>query len=114
MKLMTKKLEKEIAKPFTTGDKAVKDMTIYAHYFSPIKNFDWFVFEYDSYTRCFYGFANLNDLEMAEMGYFGLDEFEAINRHYGFPMIERDMYFKPNTVKEVAKMYPMLNKIMDY
>ena len=112
MKLMTKQLQKTIPKPFENENSSIKDRVIYAHYFAPLVNFDWFVYEYDAEEGIFFGFANLNNPDCAELGYFTLQEFEEINKEHGFQLIERDMYFKQGSTAEVAEMYPILSKLL--
>ena len=124
MKMITNKMVETIPPIYSTDDVKCKDKIAYAQYFSPLLNYDWFVFEMNQYneesyfggsvTTEFFGYANLNNDDLAELGYFTLNEFEAINKEKGFQIIERDMYFKPTKVKDLVKQYPMLNKIMDY
>ena len=124
MKMITKKMVETIPPIYSTDNTKCKDKIVYAHYFSPLLNWDWFIFEMNQYdkesyfggsvTTEFFGYANLNDDITAEIGYFTLNEFEKINRDNGFQLIERDTHFKPTKVKDLVKQYPMLNKIMDY
>jgi len=113
IKLMTKELEKKIPNFNNTDTTPLKDRKIYAHYFHPLRNFHWFVYEYDKETQLFFGYAFLNNIDFAELGYFSLTEFEEINKQ--FPIgIERDRGFKPQPTDEAVQQYPMLTKIMNY
>jgi len=107
-------MEETIPKLYQTDNQPIKTRKIYAHYFCALKNYDWFAYEYDPETREFFGFANLDNPDFAELGYFSLTEFEELNKMYGFNIIERDTVFQPQTTQDVAKEYPILNKILDY
>lgn len=103
----------DIPRLYETDDGSeIGEKMIYAHFFSPLNNFDWFVFEYEPETKTCFGFANLNNPDFAELGYFTLDEFEEINKSYGFDMIVKDLHFKTGKVSEIAKTYPVLNKLL--
>lgn len=107
-------MEETIPQRYETDGKPIKERKIYAHYLCALKNFDWFVYEYDPETREFFGFVNLDNPDFAELGYFSLSEFEELNKMYGFSIIERDASFIPAPTEEVAKEYLVLNKILDY
>lgn len=111
MKLITKTIEKNIPKLYADEEIPLKDKIIYAHYMAPLLNFDWFVYEYDHETKTFFGFANLNNEEFAELGYFTLQEFEEINKEHGFNLIERDVSFTTGTTEEISEQYPVLKKL---
>ena len=68
-----------------------QDKTIYEHFF--FGSSDWCAAEYDPGDRLFFGYAILNDdFQNSEWGYYGLDEFKAINVR-GFE-IDRDLFWK--------------------
>lgn len=112
MQLITKELENQIPKLYEQDNGNMKDVVVYAHYFAPISNFDWFVFEYDSTDKLFFGFANLNNEDFAELGYFSLEEFESLNKSNGFGFVEREINFQPKTVGELSKEYTVLKKLL--
>jgi len=84
------------------GGKAVA----YAKCFSPDGSFSWFITEgspvrskdNDVVDYILYG---LVDGQFKELGYFRLSELENVNGPMGLP-IERDLYWKPKTLQEIA------------
>lgn len=115
MKLMTKKLE---AKFVTQGSQEMlKDPFVLAHYF--VGNCDWWALEYNPKIRTFFGYVCLGDPEMAELGYFYLDEMEKITvpvtinivSHGQCPAqkrtvglsIERDLYWTEKCLSTIIK-----------
>lgn len=96
MKLITKELEKQLPELY----QAEKDpeAIVYVHYFSTRNGWDWYGYEYDKRSRTFFG---LVDGFEVEFGYFTLDEFEEVNKKFGSQVIERDLHWKPKTLKEV-------------
>lgn len=82
---------------------SLPDITIHQHYF--LGSADWWVAEYDSNDRLFYGYVCLNDPINAEWGYSSLDEMLALkvsplDTEAAFE-IDRDLYWKPCAVPEV-------------
>ena len=100
MKLITKELLKQIPNLYE-GDTPIEEKIVYAHYFIPLLNWDWWACEYDPETKEFFGYANLNNSQMAEWGYFSLTEFEAISQAYPQCPVERELNFKPQKILEI-------------
>ena len=52
----------------------------------------------------FFGYVQINNQDW-EWGYFSLNEMEQINKHFGFSIIERELYTDPETytVEELIK-----------
>lgn len=98
MKLMTREIEDKIPALYEQDGKG-DDAIVYAHYFCIANGWDWYATEYDRNDRLFFGLVKGFE---TEYGYFSLDEFEETNKHYGFPVIERDMYWKPRTIAELG------------
>ena len=97
MKLMTKAIENAIPALYEQdglGDDAIVD----AKFFTPDGNWTWYATEYDPETRMFFGLVDGFD---KELGYFSLDELEGVRGALGLP-IERDAWFKPTKLSEVA------------
>lgn len=92
MKLMTKEIENKIPKLYAQDGKG-DDAIAYVKYFDILGSWSWYATEYDPQDKIFFG---LVDGFEVELGYFSLAEFESM----GF-RIERDMYFKPKTLKEI-------------
>lgn len=86
MRLMTKELERKLPELGTTEKMDIKDVRIYAHYFSIKNNWDWYACEYDSKTGEFYG---LVDGFEKELGGWTMADFESVSKG----TIERDLYF---------------------
>ena len=79
----------------------LKEKVIYMHFF--IGGSDWYASEYDPEEGLFFGFAILNnDLEMAEWGYFSLEELSDIK--IKFLEVDRDLYFKPVKAFEIERI----------
>ena len=97
MKLMTKELESAIPRLYEQ-DGLGDDAIVHVKYFTPDGDWTWFGTEYDPDTRTFFG---LVDGVEQEYGYFSLDELESGRGSLGLP-IERDMWFTPTKLSEVA------------
>lgn len=98
-RLMTKAIGDKVP-PLCSQD-GLRNPMVYAHYFSPRTNWDWWMTEYDPETRDAFGFVHgLDD----ELGYFSLAELEEVNRSYEVPPIERDTGFKPCRAGQVPAM----------
>ena len=73
------------------------DAIVYAHYFTPDAQWDWYCLEYDpAEGLCFglvSGFAS-------ELGYFVLDELREARGPMGLA-IERDVYWTPTALRVV-------------
>ena len=65
-------------------------------FFTPWTNWTWYASEYDPDERIFFGVVVGQE---RELGHFSLDELEAI-RGPGGLTIERDLYWKPRSLKE--------------
>ena len=114
MKLMTKSIEKILSKyPIYSQDGKGNDAKVHCKFFVPGSGWSWYVTEG---TRMkdgdweFYGLV-VNSYGEKELGYFTLGQLQEtfnmkvrINgRIMTMPMkIERDMCFKPTTLKDVA------------
>ena len=98
MKLMTKELEKKLPALYDTEQDVIGTPTVYAKYFHPMSHWTWYATEYDPETRMFFVLVDGFD---KELGYFSLDELEGVRGALGLP-IERDAWFKPTKLSEVA------------
>ena len=75
-----------------------EDATIYVKFFDPCSNWTWYASEYDG-TDTFFGVVVGHDVEL---GYFSLQELQECRNRLGLG-IERDIYFKPTTIREVMR-----------
>ena len=66
--------------------------------FTPWSNWTWYATEFDGESRCF----GLVDGHERELGYFDLDELEAIRGRWGL-RIERDLHWRPKTIADVRR-----------
>lgn len=99
MKLMTKELEKAFAEQGSTEEKSGNQTMVLAHFFTG--SWDWWATEYDPGRRTFFGLVKGFEVEL---GYFSLDEMEALScdvRPLGG--IERDLYWTPKSLAEIRR-----------
>jgi hypothetical protein len=78
----------------------------YAKCFSPDSSFSWFITEGSPVRNkendvVDYILFGLVDGQFKELGYFRLSELESVRGPMGLP-IERDLYWKPKTLEEIA------------
>ena len=86
---------------YSTEKVPLKEKMIYMHFF--LGGCDWYAAEYDPESRIFFGFAILNDdLEMAEWGYFSLQELCDVKVE--FLEVDRDLYFEPQKAMEIERI----------
>jgi len=95
MKLLTKEILEKLPKLYTQEDKGL-DAVAVVKFFTPDSNWTWYATEFDG-DDLFFG---LVDGFEKEIGYFRLSELQSVKGALGLP-IERDMYFKPKTLKEL-------------
>jgi hypothetical protein len=69
-------------------------------FFTPDANWTWYASEFDG-DDTFFGLV----IGLAvELGYFSLSELESVRGPLGLP-IERDLHFRPKTLKELREHY---------
>ena len=109
MKLLTKELETKLIKAHEAAEAALRkeeetEAIVLGKFFNPCGGATWYLTEYDPENRVYFAFANLGDYTLAECGWVGRDELEALKcPPFGLP-IERDLYFKPVPLAEVIKI----------
>jgi len=96
MKLLTKELRKKLPPLYSQDGKGGKAIA-YVKFFTPDSGFTFWATEYDGEDT----FFGLVDGHFKELGYFSLSELESVNGPMGLP-IERDLYWKPKTLEEIA------------
>lgn len=96
MKLLTKEIREQLP-PLGATDEVVNPIAR-VKFFAPWTNWTWFAVEFDD-IDLFYGLVV--GLE-TELGYFSLRELESVRGPAGLT-IERDLYFKPTTIRELQK-----------
>ena len=103
MKLLTKEILKKLPPIYSTQDQNLAEVRVITKFFNPCSSSSWYACEFDPRDGLFFGFVNLGDDQMAELGYFSLKEFEEHNEHSFFG-IERDKYWDDTiTLDEVMK-----------
>ena len=105
MKLLTKKIRKQLPSLYSQDDNGGKAI-VYVKFFTPSSSWTWYATEGepvldDSGNEIDFCFFGLVDGHEKELGYFNLSELESINGPMGLP-IERDLWFKPKTLEEIA------------
>lgn len=105
MKLLPKEI-REILPPLYDQDGKGGKAVVYVKYFTPSSSWSWFATEGspikdDDSTEVDFQFFGLVEGHCKELGYFNLSELEEVRGPMGLP-IERDLYFKPKTLEEIA------------
>ena len=105
MKLLPKELREKLPALYAQDGKGGKAV-VYTKYFTPSSNWTWLATEGEpvldeSQNEVDYKFFGLVFGYEQEFGYFLLSELEEVRGPMGLP-IERDLYFQPKTLEEVA------------
>jgi len=109
MKLLPKEIREQLPPLYSQDGKGGKAI-VYVKYFTPSSNWTWLATEGEavldeSQNEVDYKFFGLVFGHERELGYFLLSELEEVRGPMGLP-IERDLYFKPKTLAEIApKMF---------
>ena len=111
--LITKSVLKATPPLYSTQHMKPEEVRIRCKFFTPWSGWTWYMTEYDPENRLAFGWAiNSAMPECAELGYFSLDEMEAVTGPFGLK-IERDIHYsegkfladvmpEPVTVEEAA------------
>lgn len=98
MKLITKAVEKELAKyPLYSQDGKVEDAVVVCKFF--LQGYTWYVLE-DEKADNDYEFFGIIVGQHTEYGYFTLSQLESVTGQWGL-RVERDKGFKPTKVKDL-------------
>lgn len=98
--LLPKSIEKQLPKLYSTEKVLIGDRVAYARYFFPMGAYTAYLLEYDPKSRI--GFGTVTMGYGWELGNMSLDEMEGVNvRGLG---IERDLYFSPKKLHEIAEL----------
>lgn len=98
MKLITKKIENELAKyPLYSQDGKGKEAVAICKFF--LQGFTWYVLEAQKNDSDYEFFGIVDGLEK-EYSYFSLSQLQSLRGRWGLT-VERDMYFKPTKVKDI-------------
>lgn len=96
MRLLTKTLEKKLPPLYSTDGQGMNAKVI-VKFFCLKNDWHWYATEYSPEDKIFFGYVCGFD---QELGTFSLEEFESINREGSFPIMERDLYFTPKTLRQ--------------
>lgn len=105
MKLLTREIREQLPPLYSQDGKGGKTVA-YVKYFTPSSNWTWFGCEIeeicdDQGNPIDYKFFGLVEGHEKELGCFVLSELEEVTGPMGLP-IERDLYWKPKTLAEIA------------
>ncbi len=96
MKLITEQIKKKLPLLYAQDGKNGKAI-VHVKFFTPDSNWTWYVTEFDGKDT----FFGLVDGHCKELGYFSLKQLEEVRGPMGLS-IERDLYFKPKMLEEIA------------
>ena len=98
--LMPDSIRKQLPKLYSTEKELIGDKVAYARYFFPMGAYTAYLLEYDSKSRIGFGAVTMG--YGWELGNMSLDEMEGVKvRGLG---IERDLYFSPKKLHEIAEL----------
>ena len=93
MKMLTKKIESDLAKyPLYSQDGKGKDAVVICKFFNPCGAGTWYVLEGEKQENGDWMFFGIVDLYEREYGYFTLSQLQEVRLPFGLK-IERDMHF---------------------
>ena len=98
--LMPDSTKKQLPKLYATEKQLIGDRIAYARYFFPMGAYTAYMLEYDPKERIGFGAVTMG--YGWELGYMSLKEMEEVKIH-GLG-IERDLYFKPTKLHEIAEL----------
>jgi hypothetical protein len=96
MKLLTKAIEKALVKAAEGAHQYNEHSKIVVKFFTPDANATWYILEgkqTEDNDWLLFGFCNLGDPQLAELGYVTLRELQEVRGHLGLP-VERDAWFE--------------------
>ena len=98
--LMPDSIRKQVPKLYSTEKELIGDKVAYARYFFPMGAYTAYLLEYDPKSRIGFGAVTMG--YGWELGNMSLDEMEGVKvRGLG---IERDLYFSPKKLHEIAEL----------
>lgn len=99
-KMLTTELQKALPDLYSQDGKGM-DAVAVVHYFSPYSGWDWYGTEFDG-EDTFFGLVRGFE---TELGYFSLRELSETMISIGgvmVPAVERDLYWTPKKLSELA------------
>ena len=104
MKLLTKEIEAALIN--AAPNRPAEETPIVVKYFTPDAGASWFIcdgHQIENGDWRLFGFCDLGDPQMAELGYVSLKELESIRGGLNLP-IERDLHYS-GTLADVLEQY---------
>lgn len=99
MQLLPTELEAQMPQLYTTENVPLEDKVVVAKFFIPDSNWVWYAVEGSPENDNFLFFGLVNGFER-EWSYFSLNELTSFRGPLGLP-VERDLYFTPQTIKQL-------------
>lgn len=96
MKLITDEIRKALPTLYKTENSDPRKIKVILKLLNPTGSQTWYITELSEDGDTAFGFANLGDDEMAELGYVSIKELESIELPFGLK-IERDLYWDKET-----------------
>jgi len=96
MNLLNNEIRRQLP-PLYSQDGLDGKAIAYVKFFTPDSNWTWWAIEFDGEDT----FFGLVEGFCKELGYFSLSELESIRGPYGLP-VERDLYWQPKRLEEIA------------
>jgi len=100
MKLFTQAILKALPTLDESAQLSTSEQKVICKLFNPSGVGTWYITSYNPDEKLAFGFVNLNDPEMAELGYISIEELEALKLPFGMK-IERDRHFDPMPLQTV-------------
>jgi hypothetical protein len=85
-----------------TANNTIDQSIVKVKLFNPMGAGTWYITAYNPEDKMAFGFVNLGDAEMAELGYISIEELETLRLPLGMK-IERDLWFSPMPLKDVME-----------
>ena len=98
--LLTKALLKQIPTLDATAQLTIAEQSAYVKFFNPTGGQTWYITAYNHANHMAFGFADLGDSRMAELGYISMDELESLTFRWGLK-VERDRSFSKCPLTQV-------------
>ena len=100
MKLFTQAILKKLPPLYANEEVDKEKVMVHLKLFNPTGVGTWYITEYNPEENLAFGFCNLGDPEMAELGYVSITELEEFKGRMGLG-IERDMSFDSRPLEDI-------------
>ncbi len=98
--------DERLLPPLYAQDGLGREAIAHLKFFTPDASFTWYMTEYDSADRAGFGLvineAMRDQCPEGELGYFSVDELEALSGPLGLP-VERDQFFTPRPLSQCVE-----------